>query len=105
MCPGLDYRPPLRLENKEELDEETLAKAAEAPGVTPDVIQSLEPNKGNYFNTFNGEYSSFNQGSILNFNPVDKITELYERIVESEKQKVELLKEQLRIELDKKESQ
>lgn len=51
----------------------------------------------NYINTFND--SSVNHGANFNyncvFNPVDKIVELYEALVKSEKEKVALLQKLL----------
>lgn len=94
------------MENKEELDEETLAKAAKALGVTPDVIQNLEPDKGNYFNTFNGPINGGSFGHptycTLNFNPIDKIADLYDELLKSEREKNLLLERLLENERTKK---
>lgn len=87
------------MENKEELDEETIAKAAKALGVKPETITNLDPEKVNYFNTFHGNNnvgSVYGAETVFNFNPIDKITELYERLIQSEKEKVEILEQKLK---------
>jgi hypothetical protein len=71
-------------------------------GVTPEAIRHFtEESIFSYFNTFNdqsgaGAYSS--QGTY-NFNPIDKLVEvfeenkrLYESLLQSEREKFELLK-------------
>jgi hypothetical protein len=53
----------------------------------------------NYFNTYydtssnNGPQGT---GNTCNFNPLDKVVELYERLVQAEKEKVEYLEKLLK---------
>jgi hypothetical protein len=49
----------------------------------------------NYFNTFNDSQGNF-QSNHCNFNPLDKVVELYERLVQAEKDKVEYLEKLLK---------
>jgi hypothetical protein len=42
-------------------------------------------------NTFNNDASAYVENYKCSFNPIDKIVELYEALVKSEKEKVELL--------------
>jgi transcriptional regulator with XRE-family HTH domain len=82
------------IEGSEEIDEKKLANIAEALGVTVEAIKSFsEENVFNYFNTFNESVSNSNFGhnNICNFNPLDKVVELYERLVQAEKDKNEYL--------------
>jgi transcriptional regulator with XRE-family HTH domain len=82
------------IEGSEEIDEKKLSNIAEALGVTVEAIKSFsEENVFNYFNTFNESVSNSNFGhnNICNFNPLDKVVELYERLVQAEKDKNEYL--------------
>ncbi|GAA6765824.1 MULTISPECIES: helix-turn-helix domain-containing protein [Flavobacterium] len=83
------------IENSETIDEAKLIEIAKALGVTPEAIKSFsEENVFNYFNTFtdsHGNFGNFASGAICNFNPLDKVVELYERLVQVEKDKVEYL--------------
>ncbi|WDF59386.1 helix-turn-helix transcriptional regulator [Flavobacterium sp. KACC 22758] len=83
------------IENSETIDEAKLIEIAKALGVTPEAIKSFsEENVFNYFNTFtdsHGNFGNFASGAICNFNPLDKVVELYERLVQAEKDKVEYL--------------
>ncbi|TDX11345.1 helix-turn-helix domain-containing protein [Flavobacterium sp. S87F.05.LMB.W.Kidney.N] len=87
------------IEGSETIDETKLTKIAEALGVTVEAIESFsEENVFNYFNTFNDSVSNSNFGhnNICNFNPLDKVIELYERLVQAEKDKVEYLEKLLK---------
>ncbi len=86
------------IEGSETIDETKLANIAEALGVTVEAIKSFsEENVFNYFNTFNESVSgSFITNNSCNFNPLDKVVELYERLVQAEKDKVEYLEKLLK---------
>ncbi|PIF59959.1 helix-turn-helix domain-containing protein [Flavobacterium sp. 2] len=87
------------IEGSETIDETKLANIAEALGVTVEAIESFsEENVFNYFNTFNESVSNSNFGhnNICNFNPLDKVVELYERLVQAEKDKNEYLEKLLK---------
>lgn len=92
-----------KLEQKEEIDEKTLSKVAEALHIPVEAIKNMtDENVFNIIaNTFNSyDSSTIQQPTNLNyyptFNPVDKIVELYERILKAEQEKVSLLQEALR---------
>ena len=80
---GISQQAVSNLENKEEIDDETLAKIADKLGFT------LEGIKG-----FNSEFviNSINQqgGNVYNINPLDKIIELYEKIILEKDQVIKL---------------
>lgn len=86
------------IENSETIDEEKLAEVAKALGVTAEAIKNFsEENVINYFNTFNESQGNFGNFSPTHctFNPLDKVVELYERLVQAEKDKVAYLEKLL----------
>jgi len=76
------------LEQKEHIDHAILEEVAKALKVPVDAIKNFnEEATVNYVaNTFNG-----NSGNYMNFNPIEKIEQLYERMI---KEKDEIIKEQ-----------
>ncbi|MBE8724998.1 helix-turn-helix domain-containing protein [Flavobacterium hungaricum] len=90
------------LENSETIDDEKLIAVAKALGVTVEAIKSFsEEGVINYFNTFNdtdfsNSQGAFSQNHQCTFNPLDKVVELYERLVLAEKEKVEYLERLLK---------
>ncbi|MBF4515631.1 helix-turn-helix transcriptional regulator [Flavobacterium sp. ANB] len=90
------------IEGSETIDMEKLSEVAKALGVTIEAIENFsEESVLNFFNNFydnsanNGAQGSSNN-NILNFNPLDKVVELYERLVQAEKEKVEYLEKLLK---------
>lgn len=68
-------------------------KIAKALGVTSAAVKNFSDEAmANYFNTFNDNTGSVNFGCNLTFNPIEKVVELYERLLASEREKVEILK-------------
>jgi transcriptional regulator with XRE-family HTH domain len=81
------------IENSETIDDEKLKEVAIALGISVEAIKNFsEEAVFNYFNTFydNSQGTIGNQ-NICNFNPLDKVIELYERLVQAEKDKNEHL--------------
>ncbi len=84
------------MENSETIDEDKLVEVAKALGVTPEAIKNFsEENVINYFNNFYDNSFAHSQASFspsqCTFNPLDKVVELYERLVEAENGKVAYL--------------
>jgi len=86
------------MENSESIDDDRLKEVAKALGVTVEAIKNFsEENMVNYFNTFTDQSAgTFN--NHCTFNPLDKMMEvvdenrkLYERLLESEKEKIAYL--------------
>lgn len=80
------------IENSEHVDEEKLEQIATALGVNAETLRNFSEDAiFNYFNSFHD--SSVNHGPYNNctFNPLDKVIELYERLLEVEKEKNVLL--------------
>lgn len=91
---GLSQQTISKIEQQEEIEEESLLKIAEALGVSPELIRSFDEEKAVY-NINNFRDNTLEQGATAiaqQFNPVEKIVELYERLLQSEREKVELLK-------------
>jgi len=82
------------MENSETIEEEKLIEVAKALGVSVEAIKNFsEEGVINYFNTFNEAVANNNFGrqDTCNFNPLDKVVELYERLVQAEKDKNDYL--------------
>ena len=87
---GVSQQTVSNLENSETIDDEKLSEVAKALGVSPEGIKQFsEEAVFNYFNNFNDQSSGFNTNCT--FNPLDKVVELYERLVQAEKDKVAYL--------------
>jgi len=99
---GVSQQTVSSIENSATIDEERLSEIAKILEVSVEAIKNFS-DEGviNYFNTFNDTVSnsSFGQGAHNNnectFNPLDKVVELYERLVQAEKDKVEYLEKLL----------
>ncbi|MFH6943130.1 helix-turn-helix domain-containing protein [Flavobacterium sp. FlaQc-50] len=93
------------IENSETIDEEKLIQVAKALGVSVEAIKNFsEEGMINYFNTFNDSgNNTFGDYNACTFNPLDKLMEaveenkkLYERLLQSEKDKIEYLEKLLK---------
>jgi transcriptional regulator with XRE-family HTH domain len=97
---GISQQAISKIEQSADVDDETLGKIAKVLGVLPDAIKNFSDEAAlNYFNTFNdhavGAFNNFH----CTFNPIDKLVEvfeenkkLYEQLLQSEREKVEILK-------------
>ena len=100
---GISQQAISKLEQSEKIEEEVLEKIAKALGVNSEAIRNYDDEKliqniqNNYDNSIihGGPTSNFN----CTFSPLDKLMEaleenkkLYERLLASEKEKVEILK-------------
>jgi transcriptional regulator with XRE-family HTH domain len=90
---GISHQAISRLEQSDTIDDEKLKEVADALGVSVDAIMN-----------FNDEISAFtiqnmndNSQAIYqyNFNPIDKIVELYDRLLQSEREKINILESML----------
>ena len=82
-------------EKKDELEPEVLEKITKALDIPIEAITEL--NEGALINIYSGTWqdNATAAGSIQNqtFNPIDKIFELYERLLKAEQEKVAMLHE------------
>jgi transcriptional regulator with XRE-family HTH domain len=103
---GISQQTISAIENSETIEEERLIEVAKALGVTVEAIKSFsEEGMINYFNTFTDTKDSqvnFGNSNNCTFNPLDKLMEtveenknLYERLLQSEKEKIEYLEKLL----------
>ena len=96
---GLSQQAVSALEQKEALDKDTIEKIAKALKVTPESIKmfSEESVINIISNTFNShDTSTLNAVNYYpTFNALDKMIELYEALLKSEKEKVALLEKLL----------
>ena len=92
-----------KIEQSETVEEQMLQQIAEILGVTPEGIKNFsEDAVFNYFNNFS-DNSAGTFNNHCTFNPLDKVIELfeenkklYERLLQSEREKIELLKGNLK---------
>ena len=102
---GVSQQTISNIEGSENVEEDKLEKIAKELGITTDVIKSFsEEAVINFFNTFSDNDFSNSQGANFapysanncNFNPLDKVVELYERLVQAEKDKIVYLEQLLK---------
>lgn len=101
---GVSQQTISKIEQSEEIEDLTLEKIAKILGVTATGIRNFsEEGIVNFFNTFNDNSFANSNGTFnanfCTFNPLDKLMEvleenrsLYERLLASEREKIELLK-------------
>ncbi len=86
------------MENSETIEEDKLIEVAKALGVSVEAIKNFSEDA--VLNIIGNTYhdSSVVNGNAFNcnFNPLDKIIELYERLVQAEKDKVDYLEKLLK---------
>lgn len=87
-----------KLEQKELIEDETLNKIAKVLRVPVEAIKNMtdEAAFNVVANTFNDESTAVINHYQCTFNPLDKVVELYERMLKTEQEKVSLLQEALR---------
>ena len=90
---GVSQQTISNIENSEEVEEEVLVKIAEALEVSVDGLKNFseEVVLNIISNTFRDNSSAINYGCT--FNPIDKVVELYERLLQAEKDKVAYLEQ------------
>jgi len=89
---GISRQSLSKLEQSETIDEEKLTQIANALGVPVEIIKNLNEDAA-IQNIFQEQCTGFN--FHCTFNPIEKIVELYERMLSLEKEKNELLQKLL----------
>lgn len=87
------------MEQKEIIDERVLDRVAKILNVPIDAIKNMNDEATiNYINTFNEKVdnSAFGSANTINcsFNPIDKVVELYERMLKEKDDKIAMLEQQ-----------
>jgi transcriptional regulator with XRE-family HTH domain len=94
---GVSQQTISRMESSETVEDELLEKVAKVLGVPVEGIKNFsEEAVFNIISNTFAEGSSNNNNYMCTFNPLDKVVELYERLLKSEQEKVELLKQQMK---------
>src|SRR5581483_2538498 len=83
-----------RIESQETVDDELMQQIADALNVPPAAIRNFDEEKA-LTNIQNNYDESKNSQVIYQFNPIDQITELYERMLKEKNAEIESLKKQL----------
>jgi len=85
-----------KIEQSPDIEDDKLEQIAKVLGVTKEAIESFS--EENVFNIINNTFqdnSSNNNNYLCTINPIEKIVELYERLVQAEKDKNEYLEKLL----------
>lgn len=85
---GVSQQAVSKIEQSAQVEEQALEKIAKVLGVTVEGLKHFTEDA--VFNNIN----NFHDHAIQNnFNPIEKVIDLYERLLASEREKVELLKQ------------
>ncbi|HTJ49199.1 MAG TPA: helix-turn-helix domain-containing protein [Cyclobacteriaceae bacterium] len=91
---GISLQSVSKIEQSEQVEDITLERVAKALGVTPaDIKNASEETINNYIQN-NYEGAILNGSSNVNYgtiNPIEKIAELYDALIKSEREKIALL--------------
>jgi len=90
---GVSQQTISRIEQSREVDEDKLKQIADALEVSVDAIRNFNEDAviNHMNNIHNNHDSSVNAVIYYQLSPIEKIVELYERLLKSEREKVELL--------------
>ncbi len=94
---GITQQEVSKIEKQEFIEESILLNIADVLSISPEVIRNFDLEKA-IKNIYNGEFEStvFDRNTDrideLQFKLLEKIFELYERLLNSEREKIELLK-------------
>ncbi len=83
------------IENSDVIDDEIIFQIANILKVTPEVIKEFNENQAFYSIENKVDNTTINDqafGIHQVFSPIEKVVELYERLLASEKEKIEILK-------------
>jgi transcriptional regulator with XRE-family HTH domain len=96
MAIGVSQQTISNIENNEVVEEDKLILIAKELGVTPEAIKNFTDEAVfNYFSNFYDSSTGQVNHNNCTFNPLDKVVELYERLVQAEKDKVAYLEKLL----------
>jgi len=88
---GLSQSAVADMEHSDTIDPDRLQKVADVLGVTPEAIKSFsEEALVFHIQNMHDQATAYAYNFQCTFNPLDKVVELYERLLESEKEKAML---------------
>ena len=91
-----------KIEKQEEIEEGLLKRIAEVLGISEEVIKDFDVEKTIFnINHHNYKDANISEGAttyaiVQQINPLEKIVELYERLLKSEQDKIEILKKYMK---------
>ena len=91
-----------KIEKQEEIEEGFLKRIAEVLGISDEVIKALHAIHSIFnINHHNYKDANISEGAttyaiVQQINPLEKIVELYERLLKSEQDKIEILKKYMK---------
>ena len=99
---GVNQQVISKIEKQEEIEEGFLKKIAEVLGISEEVIKDFDVEKTIFnINHHNYKDANISEGAttyaiVQQINPLEKIVELYERLLKSEQDKIEILKKYMK---------
>ena len=99
---GVNQQGISKIEKQEEIEEGFLKRIAEVLGISEEVIKDFDVEKTIFnINHHNYKDANISEGAttyaiVQQINPLEKIVELYERLLKSEQDKIEILKKHMK---------
>lgn len=99
---GVNQQVISKIEKQEEIEEGFLKRIAEVLGIFEEVIKDFDVEKTIFnINHHNYKDANISEGAttyaiVQQINPLEKIVELYERLLKSEQDKIEILKKYMK---------
>ena len=99
---GVNQQVISKIEKQEEIEEGFLKRIAEVLGISEEVIKDFDVEKTIFnINHHNYKDANISEGAttyaiVQQINPLEKIFELYERLLKSEQDKIEILKKYMK---------
>ena len=99
---GVNQQVISKIEKQEEIEEGFIKRIAEVLGISEEVIKDFDVEKTIFnINHHNYKDANISEGAttyaiVQQINPLEKIVELYERLLKSEQDKIEILKKYMK---------
>lgn len=99
---GVNQQVISKIEKQEEIEEGFLKRIAEVLGISEEVIKDFDVEKTIFnINHHNYKDANISEGAttyaiVQQINPLEKVVELYERLLKSEQDKIEILKKYMK---------
>ena len=99
---GVNQQVISKIEKQEEIEEGFLKRIAEVLGISEEVIKDFDVEETIFnINHHNYKDANISEGAttyaiVQQINPLEKIVELYERLLKSEQDKIEILKKYMK---------